>query len=198
MAENFLLHQQIISRLSNRSVAIQLLVLWMAVITLKMYSLRLYDFILEAPTYICVISHTNPQMSLWNWLQDLNLNQNIPCNNAWWIQVKFFTHILQGYFTGTGAVVWLTQCRWTTSDWCRWYRPVSNCSKNYKVITAFTIHHAHGQKFHFLHQLKVTVSSNCLLTGRIYFTEGRINKFQRYMLNKRRWQSNHSMNQCID
>ena len=38
-----------------------------------------------------------------------------------------FTHILQGWFTGTGAIIWLPQCQWSkswcitlTSWWARW------------------------------------------------------------------------------
>ena len=27
-----------------------------------------------------------------------------------------FTHILQGYFTGTGAIVWLPQCLWSNPE----------------------------------------------------------------------------------
>ena len=27
-----------------------------------------------------------------------------------------FTHILQGYFTGTGAILWLPQCQWSNPD----------------------------------------------------------------------------------
>ena len=29
----------------------------------------------------------------------------------------FFTHILQGYFTGTGAIIWLPQCQWSNPEW---------------------------------------------------------------------------------
>ena len=27
-----------------------------------------------------------------------------------------FTHILQGYFTGTGAIIWLPQCQWSNPE----------------------------------------------------------------------------------
>ena len=27
-----------------------------------------------------------------------------------------FTHILQAYFTGTGAIVWLPQCQWSNHE----------------------------------------------------------------------------------
>ena len=27
-----------------------------------------------------------------------------------------FTHILQGYFTGTGAITWLPQCQWSNPE----------------------------------------------------------------------------------
>ena len=27
-----------------------------------------------------------------------------------------FTHILQGYFTGTGAILWLPQCQWSDPE----------------------------------------------------------------------------------
>ena len=27
-----------------------------------------------------------------------------------------FTHILQGYFTGIGAIIWLPQCQWSNLD----------------------------------------------------------------------------------
>ena len=27
-----------------------------------------------------------------------------------------FTHILQGYFTGTGAIIWLPQCKWSNPE----------------------------------------------------------------------------------
>ena len=28
----------------------------------------------------------------------------------------FFTHMLQGYFTGTGAIIWLPQCQWSNPE----------------------------------------------------------------------------------
>ena len=27
-----------------------------------------------------------------------------------------FTHIFQGYFTGTGAIMWLPQCQWSNPE----------------------------------------------------------------------------------
>ena len=30
--------------------------------------------------------------------------------------VNSFTHILQGYFTGTGAIIWLPQCQWSNPE----------------------------------------------------------------------------------
>ena len=31
-----------------------------------------------------------------------------------------FIHVLQGYFTGTGAIMWLPQCQWSNPEVCGW------------------------------------------------------------------------------
>ena len=38
-----------------------------------------------------------------------------------------FTHVIQGYFTGTGTIVWLPQCLWSNPEL---NRPVSNPNKS--------------------------------------------------------------------
>ena len=36
-----------------------------------------------------------------------------------------FTHILQGYFTGTGAIIWLPQCQWSNPEEYGYINPVN-------------------------------------------------------------------------
>ena len=35
---------------------------------------------------------------------------------CWNLVLVDFTHILQGYITGTGAIIWLPQCQWSNPD----------------------------------------------------------------------------------
>ena len=38
-------------------------------------------------------------------------------HELWWVDLcGLFTHILQGYFTGTGAIIWLPQCQWSNPE----------------------------------------------------------------------------------
>ena len=33
-----------------------------------------------------------------------------------WFGIGLITHILEGYFTGTGAIIWLPQCQWSNPE----------------------------------------------------------------------------------
>ena len=40
----------------------------------------------------------------------------VSCFFLWLVCDLNFTLILQGYFTGTGAIIWLPQCQWSNSE----------------------------------------------------------------------------------
>ena len=42
---------------------------------------------------------------------------------------NLFTHILQGYFTGTGAIIWLPQCQWSNPEGYGLIQPSPNHNK---------------------------------------------------------------------
>ena len=43
-----------------------------------------------------------------------------------WIYVVYLIHILQGCFTGTGAIIWLPQCQWSNPEGYVWNQAKSN------------------------------------------------------------------------
>ena len=48
-----------------------------------------------------------------------------------------FTHILQGYFTGTGAIKWLPQCQWSNPEEYGVNRPHESTEREIKFIGLF-------------------------------------------------------------
>ena len=49
-------------------------------------------------------------------------------------------HILQGCFTGTGAIMWLPQCQWSNPEGYGWNQLLQNFSKHNKVWNMCIFH----------------------------------------------------------
>ena len=45
-----------------------------------------------------------------------------------------FAHILQGCFTGIGAIIWLPQCQWSNPEWYGWNLPAPNHNKTQQIM----------------------------------------------------------------
>ena len=51
----------------------------------------------------------------------------------------FITHLIQDYFTGTGAIVWLPQCQWSNLELYGQTLPVTNTQKTCAYFLGYTL-----------------------------------------------------------
>ena len=74
------------------------------------------------------------------------------------------THILQGYFTGTGAIIWLPQCQWSNPEGYVYHRSnrkeygLRNCMNSLR-ITIQVIKTKHNKTRYIYHGVRSTYRS---------------------------------------
>ena len=73
----------------------------------------------------------------------------------WYIWCDLFTHVIQGYFTGTGAIIGLSQCQWSNPEGYGYNQPVPTHNKSQQRVN-----HVHNS-WDVLHMFQPKYSRLC-------------------------------------
>ena len=70
------------------------------------------------------------------------------------------THILQGYFTGTGAIIWLPQCQWSNPEGYGYNRPVKTPVEHNNGRTVVILFWMNSNYCHMILLITAVVAAN--------------------------------------